>query len=70
MNSKGQMTQADASRIQSHADRTGTNQDFKSRAQSSADSHAHQSQTSKGGSHGASHGGGSHGKSGGSGGKK
>ncbi len=69
MNStKGQMTQADASRIQSHSDRTGTNQDFKSRAQSSADSHAHQSQTSKGGSHGTSHGG-SHGKSGG-GGKK
>jgi len=30
------MTQKDASRIQSNADKTGTNQGFKSRAQSSA----------------------------------
>jgi len=30
------MTSKDASRIQSHADRTGTNQGFKARAQSSA----------------------------------
>lgn len=30
------MTPADASRIQSHADKSGTNQDFKARAQSSA----------------------------------
>jgi len=30
------MTSEDASRIQSNADRTGTNQDFKSRAQSAA----------------------------------
>lgn len=30
------MTPEAASRIQSHADRTGSNQDFKSRAQSSA----------------------------------
>ena len=31
------MTKEDAARIQSHADKTGTNQDFKSRAQSAAD---------------------------------
>lgn len=30
------MTQKDASRIQSHADKTGTNQDFKARAQRAA----------------------------------
>ena len=35
--SKTPMTPGAASRIQSHADRTGTNQDFKSRAQSGAD---------------------------------
>ncbi|KAI9020726.1 hypothetical protein CLU79DRAFT_836087 [Phycomyces nitens] len=35
-----QMNPQDASRIQSHADRTGTNQDFKSRAQSAADKNA------------------------------
>jgi len=29
-------TPADAARIQSHADRNGTNQDFKARAQSAA----------------------------------
>ncbi|KAG2219376.1 hypothetical protein INT45_006084 [Circinella minor] len=40
------MTPSDASRIQSHADKTGTNQDFKSRAQSAA---AHNTQGSKGG---------------------
>ena len=33
---KEEMTQEDASRIQSHADRTGTNQGFKKRAQSAA----------------------------------
>lgn len=30
------MTKEAASRVQSHADRTGTNQDFKARAQSAA----------------------------------
>jgi len=30
------MTSKDAARIQSHADKTGTNQDFKGRAQSAA----------------------------------
>ena len=35
-NSKTPMTPKDASRIQSTSDRTGTNQDFKSRAQSAA----------------------------------
>ncbi len=34
--SKTPMTQKDASRIQSGADRKGTNQDFKARAQSAA----------------------------------
>ncbi|KAI9490550.1 hypothetical protein BDB00DRAFT_875283 [Zychaea mexicana] len=34
---KNPMTKGDASRIQSHADRTQTNQDFKARAQSTAD---------------------------------
>ena len=34
---KTPITKEAAQRIQSHADRTGTNQDFKSRAQSSAD---------------------------------
>lgn len=34
------MTQEDAARIQSHADKTGTNQDFKQRAQSAGDKHA------------------------------
>lgn len=36
------MTQEDAARIQSHADKTGTNQDFKSRAQSAADKRANE----------------------------
>lgn len=31
------MTKTDASRIQSHADRTNTNKDFAARAQSAAD---------------------------------
>jgi len=35
--SKTPMTPEDASRIQSHADRTGTNEDFKRRAQRSAE---------------------------------
>lgn len=30
-------TKKDATRVQSHADRTGTNQDFKARAQRAAD---------------------------------
>lgn len=34
---KKHMTKEAARRIQSHADRTGTNQDFKDRAQSAAD---------------------------------
>lgn len=34
---KTPMTPSAASRIQSHADKSGTNQDFKSRAQSAAD---------------------------------
>lgn len=42
---KTQMTQEDASRIQSHADRTDTNQDFKSRAQSAGDRNANESQS-------------------------
>lgn len=33
---KNEMTEEDARRIQSHADRTGTNQDFKARAQRTA----------------------------------
>ena len=33
---KSTMTPKDAARIQSHADKTGTNQDFKSRAQRTA----------------------------------
>ncbi len=33
------MTNEDAARIQSHADTTGTNQDFKARAQSAASKH-------------------------------
>ena len=36
-NEKTPMTPTDASRIQSHADRTDTNQDFKARAQSAAE---------------------------------
>lgn len=36
-NKKTPITPDAARRIQSHADRTGTNQDFKSRAQSAAD---------------------------------
>ena len=31
------MSKEDATRIQSHSDRTGENQDFKARAQSAAD---------------------------------
>lgn len=36
MAKKAKMTASDAARIQSHADKTGTAQDFKSRAQRSA----------------------------------
>ena len=39
MGKKGKITQKDASRIQSHADRTGRNQDFKERAQRAASKH-------------------------------
>lgn len=35
--SKQKMSKEDTARIQSHADKTGTNQDFKARAQSAAD---------------------------------
>jgi hypothetical protein len=37
MTKKSGMTKGDATRIQSHSDRTGRNQDFKARAQSAAD---------------------------------
>ncbi len=37
---KAPMTPADAARIQSHADKTGTNQDFKERAQGAVEGHA------------------------------
>ncbi|MHA1267755.1 MAG: hypothetical protein ACTSRS_21140 [Candidatus Helarchaeota archaeon] len=36
MGKKGKMTSEAASRIQSHADKTGRNQDFKQRAQRAA----------------------------------
>jgi hypothetical protein len=36
MAKKTPMTKEDASRIQSHADKTGTNQDFKERAMAAA----------------------------------
>ena len=51
--SKSTMTPTDAARIQSHADRTGTNQGFKSRAQGATATPAPSGsgqQTSKGGS--------------------
>jgi hypothetical protein len=35
----GKMSEEDAARIQSHADRTGRNEDFKERAQSAATKH-------------------------------
>ncbi len=37
MTKKSGMTKGDSTRIQSNADRTGRNQDFKARAQSAAD---------------------------------
>lgn len=37
---KTPMTPADAARIQSHADKTGTNQDFKERAQRAGEGQA------------------------------
>lgn len=37
MSKKTEMTKKDASRIQSHADKTGKHQDFKARAQKAAD---------------------------------
>lgn len=36
MSEKSKMTEKAASKIQAHADKTGTNQDFKARAQSAA----------------------------------
>ena len=41
------MTPEAASRIQSHADKTGTNQDFKARAQSAAEKNTTGSATDK-----------------------
>lgn len=38
MSKKGGMSKEAASRIQSHADKSGTNQGFKARAQSAAES--------------------------------
>lgn len=49
---KTPMTKSDAGRIQSHADRTGTNEGFKERAQSSADRNANQGKGSGGGGKG------------------
>ncbi|KAF8551201.1 hypothetical protein OG21DRAFT_1513044 [Imleria badia] len=46
-NKTHQMDKVAATRIQSHADRTNTNQDFKSRAQSTADRREY-AQTSRG----------------------
>jgi hypothetical protein len=37
MTDKKRMTKEDAARIQSHADKSGKNQDFKARAQKSAE---------------------------------
>lgn len=42
------MTPEDAARIQSHADKTGTNEDFKKRAQSAGDKNAAGSAVNKG----------------------
>lgn len=36
MSEKNSMSSKDAARIQAHADKTGTNQDFKARAQAAA----------------------------------
>ena len=46
--SKTPMTQSDAARIQSQADRSGTNQDFKARAQAAADKNADKNSSQKG----------------------
>ena len=43
------MTPSDAARIQGHADRTDTNQDFKGRAQSSAATNVNQGKVPAGG---------------------
>ena len=45
--SKTPMTSDAAARIQSHADRTGQNQDFKSRAQSAANRHQAQAEAER-----------------------
>ncbi len=45
--SKTEMTKEAAARIQSHADRTGTNKEFAIRAQSSADKRESTSESSK-----------------------
>lgn len=42
------MTPVDASRIQSHADKTGTNQEFKARAQSAGAKNADQGKVAAG----------------------
>jgi hypothetical protein len=42
MSKSKKMTQQDAARIQSHADRTGKNPEFKRKAQSAADGRAAQ----------------------------
>lgn len=49
MRKSKKMTQQDASRIQSHADRTGKNPDFKSKAQSVADRRAAKQVRTQGG---------------------
>lgn len=46
---KTPMTPEAAARIQSHADRTGSNQDFKGRAQSSAAQNVNQGKVPSGG---------------------
>ncbi len=49
MSEPKKMTPEDAARIQSHADKSGTNQDFKARAQSAADKNAAQKGQQDGG---------------------
>ena len=46
-NTKTPMTPKDASRIQSHSDRTGTNKGFKTRAQSTAAKNSGAAKTAK-----------------------
>lgn len=49
MSSKNEMTKEAARRIQSHADRTGTNQGWKSRAMSAADRNGSSSSSNRNG---------------------